>query len=112
MKELNKNIQDRKLEIKTIRKSKREATLEMENIGKRTGDIHASITNGKQEIEKRTSGWAVVAHALNPMSLTFSKNQLFGRQRQTEFEASLVYRVSSRAIQRNLVSERQRESQS
>ena len=45
--------------------------------------------------------WAVVAHACNPSTLG-------GRGRQiSEFEASLVYRVSSRtarAIQRNPVS--------
>ena len=47
--------------------------------------------------------WAVVAHACNPSNLR-------GRGRQiSEFEASLVYRVSSRtarAIQRNPVSKK------
>jgi hypothetical protein len=51
---------------------------------------------------KKLLRWAVVAHAFNP-------SMLGGRGRQiSEFEASLVYRVSSRtarATQRNPVSE-------
>jgi hypothetical protein len=46
--------------------------------------------------------WAVVAHALIPT---------LGRQRQVDFEASLVYRVSfrtARATQRNPVSKKQK----
>jgi hypothetical protein len=50
-------------------------------------------------------GWAVVAHTFNPSTLG-------GRGRQiSEFEASLVYRVSSRtarATQRNPVSKKQK----
>ena len=45
MKELNKTIQDLKLEVETIRKSQRETSLEIENLGKRSGVIDASITN-------------------------------------------------------------------
>ena len=36
MKELNKTIQDLKMEIKTIEKSQRKTTLEIENLGKRS----------------------------------------------------------------------------
>ena len=43
------------MEIETIKKSQREITLEMENIGKRSGVIDASITNRIQEIEERIS---------------------------------------------------------
>ena len=39
-----------------MKKSQREATLEMENLGKRSGIIDASITNSIQEIEERLSG--------------------------------------------------------
>ena len=53
---MNKTIQDLKMEIETIKKSQRETTLELENLGKRSGVIHASITNRLQEIEKRISG--------------------------------------------------------
>ena len=35
--ELNKTIQDLKIEIETIKKSQRETTLEIENLGKRSG---------------------------------------------------------------------------
>jgi uncharacterized coiled-coil protein SlyX len=54
--EMNKTIQDLKMEIETIRKSLRETTLELENLGERSGVIDASITNRIQEIEERISG--------------------------------------------------------
>ena len=44
---MNKTIQDLKMEIETIKKSWRETTLELENLGK--------ITNRIQEIEERIS---------------------------------------------------------
>jgi uncharacterized coiled-coil protein SlyX len=44
------------MEIETIKKLQRETTLEIENLGKRSGAIYASITNRIQEIEKRISG--------------------------------------------------------
>ena len=56
VKELNKTIQDLKIEIKTIKKPQREITLELKNLGKRTGVIDASIINRMQEIEERISG--------------------------------------------------------
>jgi hypothetical protein len=55
VKELNKTIQDVKMEIKTTKKSQRETTLEIENLGKRSGVIDVSITNRMQEIEERIS---------------------------------------------------------
>ena len=56
MKGLNKTIQDLKMEIKTIKKSQRETTLELVNLGKRSGVIDVNITNRIQEIEERISG--------------------------------------------------------
>ena len=56
MKELNKTIKDLKMGVETIKKSQRETTLEIENLGKRSGVIDASITNRIQEIEERISG--------------------------------------------------------
>ena len=53
VKELNKTIQDLKMEVATIKKSRRETTLEIENLGKKTRVIDASITNRIQEIEER-----------------------------------------------------------
>jgi hypothetical protein len=44
------------MEVKTIKKSQRDTTLELENPGKRSGAIDASITNRIQEIEERISG--------------------------------------------------------
>ena len=56
MKELNKTVHDLKMEVETIKKSKRETTLGLENLGKISGVIGASITNRIQEIEERISG--------------------------------------------------------
>jgi uncharacterized coiled-coil protein SlyX len=53
---MNKTIQDLKMEIETIKKSQRETVLELENLGKRSGVMDASITNRIQEIEERISG--------------------------------------------------------
>jgi hypothetical protein len=55
VKETNKTIQDLKMEIETIYKSQRETTLELENLGKRSGVIDVNITNRIQEIEERIS---------------------------------------------------------
>ena len=44
------------MELETIKKSQRETTLELENLGKRSGVIDASITNRIQEIEERIWG--------------------------------------------------------
>jgi predicted nucleic acid-binding Zn-ribbon protein len=56
VKDLNKTIQNLKMEIETIKKSQRETTLNLENLRKRSGVIDASITNRLQEIEERISG--------------------------------------------------------
>jgi chromosome segregation ATPase len=56
VKEMNKTIQDLKMEIETIKNSQKETTLEIENLGKRSGVTDARITNRKKEIEERISG--------------------------------------------------------
>ena len=56
MKDLNKVIQDLKMEGETIKKSQMEATPEMENLGKRSGATDARIFNRIQDIEERISG--------------------------------------------------------
>ena len=43
------------MEIEIIKKPQRETTLELENLGKRSGVIDASITNRIQEIEEITA---------------------------------------------------------
>ena len=45
VKELNKVIQDLKVEVGTIKKTQMEASMEMENLGKRSGITDASINN-------------------------------------------------------------------
>ena len=54
--ELNKVIQDLKMEVETIKKTQMEANLEIKNLRKRPGIIDVSITNRIQEIEERISG--------------------------------------------------------
>jgi hypothetical protein len=43
VKEMKKKIQDLKMEIETIKKSQRETTLELGNLGTRSGVIDANI---------------------------------------------------------------------
>ena len=47
---MNKTIQDLKMELETIKKSQRETSLDIENIGKRLEVLDSSITNRIQEI--------------------------------------------------------------
>jgi predicted nucleic acid-binding Zn-ribbon protein len=56
VKELNKTIQNLKMDIETIKKSQRETTLKIENLGKRSEARDASITNRIQEVKERISG--------------------------------------------------------
>ena len=53
---MNKTIQDLKMEVETMKKSQRETTLEIENLGKKSGAIDVSITSRIQEMEERISG--------------------------------------------------------
>ena len=53
VKELSKTIQDLKTEVETTKKSQRETTLEIENLGKKSGAIDANINNRIQGIEIR-----------------------------------------------------------
>jgi predicted nucleic acid-binding Zn-ribbon protein len=55
-KEFNKTIQDLKMEGETIKKSKRETTLKIENLERKSRANDASITNRIKEIEERISG--------------------------------------------------------
>jgi molecular chaperone GrpE (heat shock protein) len=52
VKELNKIIEGLKMEIETIKKSQRGATLDMENLEKRSSIADAHITNRIQQIEE------------------------------------------------------------
>ena len=53
VKELNKEIQDLKVEVETIKRTQMEANLDMKNLGKRSGITDVSITN--RMIEERIS---------------------------------------------------------
>jgi chromosome segregation ATPase len=54
--ELNKSIQDLKMEVETIKKTQRETTLEIEILRKKSGTRDMSIRNRIQEMEERISG--------------------------------------------------------
>ena len=53
---MNKTILDLKMLLETIKNSQRETSLELENLGMRSGVIDSSITNRVQEIEDSVSG--------------------------------------------------------
>ena len=53
---MNKTIQDLKMEVETIQKTQRETTVEIENLGKKSGTIDVSTSNKIQEMEERDSG--------------------------------------------------------
>ena len=69
--ELNKTIQDLKREVDTIKKTQSEATLEIENLGKKSGTIDASISNRIQEMEERISG---AEDSIGNMDTTIKEN--------------------------------------
>ena len=50
---MKKTILDLKREVDTIKKTQSKATLEIENRGKKSGTIDASISNRLQEMEER-----------------------------------------------------------
>jgi hypothetical protein len=53
--ELNKTIQDLKMEVEMIKKTKSKTTLEIETLGKKSETIDVSISKGIQEMEERIS---------------------------------------------------------
>lgn len=52
---MNKEFQDLNMEEESIKKTQMEATLKMENLGKRSGTTDARINNRIEEIEERIS---------------------------------------------------------
>jgi hypothetical protein len=54
--EMNKTIQDLKMEVETMKKTQRETTVEIETLGKKSGTIDVSISNRIQEMEENISG--------------------------------------------------------
>ena len=68
---MNKTTQDLKTEIETIKKSQRETTLEIVNLGKKSGTIDVSISNRIQEMEERISG---AEDSIENMETTIKEN--------------------------------------
>ena len=69
--DLNKSIQDLKREVETIKKSQSGTILEIENLGKKSGTIDASINNRIQEIEEIISG---AEDSIENMDTTIKEN--------------------------------------
>jgi hypothetical protein len=44
------------MEVETMKKTERETNLEIETLGKKSGNINVSISNRIQEMEERISG--------------------------------------------------------
>ena len=59
------------MKVKTIKKSQRETTLEVEIRGKKSGAIDARITNRIQEMEERISG---AEDSIENMDTTMKEN--------------------------------------
>jgi hypothetical protein len=59
------------MEEETIKKTQRETTLEIETLGKKSGNIDASISNRIQEIEERISG---AEDSIGNMDTTIKEN--------------------------------------
>jgi predicted nucleic acid-binding Zn-ribbon protein len=68
VKEVQNTIQNLKIEVETLKKSQRETeTLEIENLGKKTG----AINNRIQEMEERISG---TEHTIENIDTTIKEN--------------------------------------
>jgi hypothetical protein len=70
--ELNKTIQDLKMEVETMKKTQRETTLEIETLGKKSGTIDVSIRNRIQEMEERISD---AEDSIGNMDTTIKENE-------------------------------------
>ena len=79
VKELNKTIQVLKMEGETIKKSQKKATLEIENLGKRSDITDANINNRIQETEKRISG---VEYTIEDIDTTLKENTKYKKLTQ------------------------------
>jgi predicted nucleic acid-binding Zn-ribbon protein len=72
MMELNKTIQDLKMEVETIKKTQKETTLETEILEKKSEIIDTSISHRIQEMEERISG---AEDSIENMDTTIKKMQ-------------------------------------
>ena len=61
------------MEVEKIKKSQRKTTLEIENLGKKSGIIDESITNRIQEIEERLLG---AEDSIENIDKTLNENEI------------------------------------
>ena len=78
---MNKAVQDLKREVETIKKTQIEGTVEMENLGERSGITNVSITNKIQEIGEIIS---VVEDTLEYIDTTTKENSKHKKNLLTE----------------------------
>jgi hypothetical protein len=71
VKELNKTIQDLKMEVETIKKLQRKTKLEIPILGEKSGSIDVSISTRIQEMEERISG---AEYSIKNMDTTINEN--------------------------------------
>jgi hypothetical protein len=64
-------IKDLKREVEIVNKTQREATLEIKNLGKKSGTIDTSISNRIHEMEERVSG---AKNSIENMGTTIKEN--------------------------------------
>ena len=69
--EMNKTILDLKSKVDTIKKIQKEATVDIESLGKKSGTIDSSISNRMQEMEERISG---AEDSIENMDTTIKEN--------------------------------------
>jgi hypothetical protein len=69
--ELNKTIQDLKIEVETIKKTQKETDLEIEILGKKSRNIDVSISNRIQEWKRKISG---AEDSIETMDTTIKEN--------------------------------------
>jgi hypothetical protein len=108
VKELNKVVQDLKVEGETIKKSQMEATLKMENLGKRSGITDVSIINRKQEIEETIS---CVDDTLEDIGTTVKENSKYKKEKSylspcTKLKSKRIKNLNVKPYTLNLIEKR------
>ena len=77
------------MEIETIKKPQRYTTLEIENLGKRSGVTDASITNRVQETEERISGVEDTIENIDPIIKENAKCKKLLNQNDQEIQDTM-----------------------
>jgi chromosome segregation ATPase len=72
--DLNKTIQDLKMEVEKMKKTQKETTLEIETLGKKSETIDVSIRNRIQKMEERISR---AEDSIENMDTTIKENAKF-----------------------------------